>query len=291
MVLISFLLLPEMNMAQGDTTKKPARESLLYLKYHLKDNKVPYLAIQTKNKTAEGFSTAANVHVSIYLDTDKSREALVGEVVTDQSGNALVTFPPSLATAWDHHPSHTFYAHAQASPAFDSTTKEVTIKLARLQLDTATSADGRSVNVSLQKNEGGSWVAMPEVDVKVGVKRYGGILNVGDEDTYATDSAGSAQAAFLKANLPGDDQGRLQLVALVDDNEEVGTLETSVSVPWGVVHEFKTDFGKRSLWSTPRNAPIWLTAMAWACIIGVWSVIIYLITRIRAIWKLGKASN
>ena len=279
------------SMAQTDTTKKPTRESLLYLKYHMKDNKVPYLAVQTKNKLENAFTNAANVHVSIYVDADKSKDALVGEVVTDEKGNAIVGIPPSLATVWDHHPNHTFYAHTEATSTFDAVSKEVTIKLARLQLDTVTTADGKSVAVTLQKNENGSWDAMPEVDVKVGIKRYGGILNVGDEDTYPTDSAGSVHAEFLKANLPGDDQGRLQLVALVDDNDEVGTLETSVTVPWGVAHEFKTDFGKRSLWSTPRNAPIWLTAMAWFCIIAVWSVIIYLITRIIAIWKLGRAGK
>ena len=288
--LLSLLALPLVSRCQADSTKKPTRESLLYLKYHVKDNKVPYLAVQTKNKTDQGFSVAPNIHVSIYLDSDQSKQALIGDIVTDEKGNAIATIPPSLATAWDHYSGHTFYAHAKASPNFDAVSKDVAIKLARLQLDTASTADGKSVAVTLEKNEGGSWVPMPEVDVKIGIKRYGGILNVADDDTYATDSTGKAHADFLKANLPGDNDGNLQLVALVDDNEEVGTLESSTFVPWGVAHQFKTDFGKRSLWSTPRNAPIWLTLMAWACVIGVWSVIIYLITRILLIRKLGLKS-
>jgi hypothetical protein len=33
-----------------------------------------------------------------------------------------------------------------------------------------------------------------------------------DDDTHATDSTGKAHAEFLKTNLPGDNDGNLQLV-------------------------------------------------------------------------------
>jgi hypothetical protein len=144
----------------------------------VKDNKVSLPGRTNENKTAEGFSIAPNISVSIYLDSDQSKQALIGEIVTDEKGNAIATIPPSLAAVWDHHAGHTFYAHAEASSNFDAVSKDVAIKLARLQLDTASTAEGKSVTVTLEKNEGGSWVAMPEVDVKIGIKRYGGILNV-----------------------------------------------------------------------------------------------------------------
>jgi len=281
--------LPLMVMAQGDSTKKPARESIIYLQYHLENNRLPYLKIQTKNKSDNGIVTATNIPVTVYLDTDLSKEAMVGQIATDNTGTAIFGIPPSLASQWKGKSAHTFYAHTDASPAFDAASKEVSVAMARLKLDTVRTDETKSVVATLEKNDGGSWVPIPEVDVKLAVRRYGGNVNIGDDDTYATDSTGKATGEFLLSSLPGNKQGTLELVALVDDNDEVGTLESSMMVPWGTIYEYKSDFGKRSLWSTPRRAPLWLIVMAYGCIISVWSVIIYLITRIIKIKKLGKA--
>ena len=51
-------LTPLTVQGQTDSTKKARRESIIYLRYHLKDNKLPFLKIQTKNKTEAGFETA-----------------------------------------------------------------------------------------------------------------------------------------------------------------------------------------------------------------------------------------
>jgi len=283
-------LLPHLLAAQTDSAKKTQRESIIYLQYHAQNNKIPYLKIQTKNKSEAGFATAPKIPVTVYMDSDLSKDALVGQVTTDNSGTALLGIPPSLSAPWKSQSSHTFYAHTEASTAFDASSKEMSVTMARLRLDTASTDDTKSVVAILEKNEGGTWTPMPEVDVKLAVRRYGGNVNIGDDDTYATDSSGKAEGEFALAKLPGDKEGNLELVASVEDNDEVGSLESSMIVPWGTIHQYQSDFGKRSLWSTPRRAPIWLMLMAYGCIIAVWSVIIYLITRIIQIKKLGKKS-
>ena len=292
-IVLSSLMLPLLVVAQTDSTKTDSakastRESIIYLQYHAKNNTLPFLKIQTKNKTDQGFTTAVNVPVTVYLDTDLSKDAMVGQVATDNTGAAILGIPTSLASPWKSKSTHTFYAHTDASPAFDAATKEVSVTIARLRLDTVRTDESKSVVATLEKNEGGTWVPVPEVDVKLAVRRFGGNVNIGDEETYATDSSGNAAGEFLLSSLPGDKQGTLELVASVDDNDEVGTLESSMMVPWGTIYEYKSDFGKRSLWATPRRAPLWLIVMAYGCIIAVWSVIIYLITRIIQIKRLGK---
>jgi hypothetical protein len=279
--------MPLLLNAQSDSSGKSKRQSLLYLRYHVRNNQVPYLEVQTKNKLENAFLPAAKVPVSIYLDTDNSKENLVGRVTTNEKGSGSMVIPPTLAAKWDHHPSHTFFAHTDSSAEFDASSKEAVIALARLKIDTIAGGEKKSVVATVVKNDGGSWVPMPGVDLRLGIKRFGGNLNIGDEDSYTTDSTGKVEAEFLKENLPGDTSGNLELVAFIDDNDEIGTLETSLVVPWGVVREYQSDFGKRSLWATPRRAPLWLLLMAYGCIVTVWSVIIYLITRIRLIRKLG----
>jgi hypothetical protein len=284
---ICVCVLPLILHAQKDSTAKPERQSLIYLQYHVKNNQVPYLYVQTKNKVENAFLPVGNVPITIYMDTDAAQDALVGKVTTNEKGIGSIGLPGSLASKWKAATMHTFFAHAESSASFGPAEKSVSATIARLALDTTSKDSTRNVIVTLQKKEGNAWVAVKDVDVRVGVKRLGGYLNVGDKDSYTTDSTGKAEAEFAQQKLPGDEKGNIELVGLVDDNDEVGTMETSVIVPWGVATTYKSDFGQRSLWATPRRAPIWLMFMAYGCIIAVWSVIIYLITRIVLIRKIG----
>jgi len=216
---------------------------------------------------------------------------LIGKVTTNDKGIGSIGIPGNLASDWKGGASHTFYAHADSSANFGPAEKSVSATIARLVLDTISEGGTKSLVATLEKKEGNSWVPVKDVDVRIGVKRLGGYLGVGDKDSYTTDSTGKATAEFAQPNLPGDASGKLEAVAIIDDNDEVGSMETSVIVPWGVATSYKSEFGERSLWATPRRAPIWLMLMAYGCIIAVWSVIIYLISRIILIRKMGTSKS
>jgi len=288
---VLFCLISHLAKAQADSASEPKRKSLLSVQFHIKNNQVPYIKVQTKIKSDKGLFAAENIPVSIYMDDDLSKDALVGQVKTNTAGQAALGIPASLAANWKTKSSHTFFAHTDSSSAFDAVSQEVAVVLAKIELDTVVDGANRSLVATVLKNEGESWVPMNEVELRVGVKRFGGYLTVGEEDTYTTDSTGKVEVAFVRENLPGDKLGKLEVFALVDDNEEIGSLETGIVVPWGVVHQYKNDFGERSLWAPPRKAPIWLLLMAYGCIIAVWSMIIYLFTRILQIRRLGKVRN
>ena len=290
--LFAFGFLPFIAKGQSDTANKMARESFIYIRYYVVNNELPYLRIQTKNKTAAGFDIATRVPVKVYLNKDSAAEALVGQVITNNAGDASLNISSSLASLWDTSGSNTFFARTESSKEFDAASVSISVINSRLEIDTVNTDEGRGVFAKLSKMEDGSWVPMTEVDMRLAIKRHGGNLNIGDEETYTTDSSGQVQGLFTKVNLPGDASGNIEIVAMVDDNDEVGTLETGKVVPWGTANhpDTKFGFGERSLWSTGREAPGWLLFMALGCIIGVWSVVIYLITRIFKIRKLGKAT-
>jgi hypothetical protein len=277
--------------AQDDSAVKSSRQSLVYLQYFVKDNQVPYLKVQTKNKSDKGFQPAPKVPVSIYLDKDSLKETLVADVVTNTLGESIVSLPPSLASLWKESDSHTFFANAASATDFDATAKTAVVTIAKLELDTLNNENGRSVVGRLLKKEGSSWIPISDVDLRLTVKRLGGYLNIGDSESYTTDSAGRVEGEFLHKNLPGDSLGNIELVALLDDNDEVGSLQTALRVPWGTPLQIGNDFGERSLWATGSKAPIWLIVIATGCIISVWSVIIYLCTRIYQIRKLSVKGN
>src|SRR6185436_13797536 len=96
----AFACLPFFANGQSDSSNKTERESFIYIRYYVVNNQLPYLRIQTKNKT-DGFVVAPKVPVKVYLNKDSVAEALVGEVITNDAGEASLTFPSSLASLWD----------------------------------------------------------------------------------------------------------------------------------------------------------------------------------------------
>lgn len=277
---------PLLAVAQEDTAKEN-KESMLYLRYYVVNNQVPYLNVQTKNKLGKTFTPQGNVPVSIYLNKDADPASLVGKVTTNSKGVATIGIPANLANQWKENASPTFYARTDSTPDFNPTNLELIMTKSRLELDTVNDGESRSVKARLLKYENDTVVPLPEVDVKLAVKRLGGYLNIGDEETYTTDSIGDVQGVFTQKNLPGDSLGNIEIVALVDDNDAVGTLENHLKVPWGVPAKYHSKFEERTLFATGNKAPGWLLFLALGIIIGVWSVIIYLITNIIRIRKLG----
>lgn len=278
---------PLLLAAQEDSAKEK-RESLIYIKYYVIDNRVPYLNIQTKNKIDKAFVNQDKVPVQIYLDNDSSAESLVGRVVTNEKGVATIGLPANLAAKWGEKSSHTFYVRTDSSANFGATTEELLVYKSKLELDTVNEDGTRKLKARLLKNESGTMVPIAGADVRLAVKRLGGFLKIGEEETYTTDSTGKVEGEFTIKDLPGDSLGNIELVALVDDNEVVGSLDTRLKAPWGVPAKFVNNFdNERSLSATGNKAPGSLLIIALGCIIGVWSVIISLIGRIIKIRKLG----
>ena len=277
---------PILLVAQVDSTKEK-RESFLYLRYYVINNQVPYLNVQTKNKVGKAFHPEPGIPVSIYLNKDSDEASLIGKVVTNEKGVAVIGVPAKLAAVWKEKPSPTFFARTESSSKFDAKSEQVSMNKSRLELDTVNDGGVRSVKARLLQYENGSPVPMPEVDIRLAIKRSGGNLNIGEEESFTSDSAGTVSGEFNRKELPGDSLGNLELVALVDDNDLIGTVETRLKVPWGVPAKYESNFDRRTLYATGNKAPLWLMVMAYGIIAGVWTVIFYLIYNIVQIRKMG----
>ena len=63
--------------AQADSTDA-TRESFLYIRYYVVDNRIPYLNVQTKTKVGKAFQPEPGIPVSIYLNKDSDDANLIG---------------------------------------------------------------------------------------------------------------------------------------------------------------------------------------------------------------------
>ncbi len=286
-ILIILLFLVGITVDKLYAQEKEESPTILELKYFLPENKVPYLNVITKKKVGRKFEAVKAITVNVYL-TEVSDSTLLGKVTTDGNGVARVGFPALVKPIWDALDEFTIVATSVPVAKEEILESEIIIKKAILVIDTTNEDGTRTVSAQLKEKKGDEWVAIPEIEMKLKIKRLLGNLTVGEEEIYTSDEAGIASAAFVKDSMPGDEKGNIVLLARVEDNDTYGNLSVEKIVPWGKEIQPLTHVWQRTLWSTGNKAPVWLLAIAFLIIIGIWGTILYLVRQMFKIKKLGK---
>jgi hypothetical protein len=279
-ILLVIAVVPKQLMAQ-DAPEKP--RLLLKLKYFNVNNKAQYLLVTTKTKIEGKFQNVSNVPVNVFI-TDNSKEHLLSNVKTDDRGQAIVFLTAKAQAEWNKMPLQTFVAEAAAFKKFDEASTDLSVTKAKIQLDTL---EGRIITAKVLALNDTVWTPIAGVDMVVGAKRLGGILNANETPTYTTDSSGSVSAEFKRDSLPGDVKGKIVLTAAVLDNDTYGTLTAELPANWGKYYPYESNFDERTLFARRGHSPIWLELLAYGIVVAVWGVLIYLALEIRKIMKLG----
>ena len=263
-------------------TGKPA----VKVSYFVNNDRIPYLLVESVLKKGKKYEALPRRQVKVFLDSIGTGN-LLNEVTTDEKGKARVVMPASLQSLWKSNATHNFIAVLNDTSAEEERTAMLEIIKARMTIDTLTDDGIRYLNVKVIYLDNDEWMPAKDVELRVGVRRAGGILSAGEE-TYTTDSTGFVAAEFTVDSLPGDELGNFVVTARIDDNELYGNLLAEKTVPWGKVVKRDTGFfDQRTLWSTAFRAPTWLLFMAYSIVIIVWGTLIYLVVQIVKIKKLG----
>lgn len=282
-VFFASILLNNRLIAQKDSV---VAVPIVKLHYFNENNSMQYLILESMLKKGKVLNPQKNKSYEIYLDSIGAN--LIAQVKTDETGKAKAFIPPSVKTAWDALPQHTFIV----KEGDEEVLSDYVITKAKIELDTSSADDVKNIIVKVTKLEKDKWLPAKDVEMKVGIQRLGGILSAGDEQTYTTDSSGTVTVELKKNNLPGDKNGSITLVAKVENNDLFGNLMIEKNTAWGVPATEATDFfSQRTLWSTRFRTPIWLLLMAYSIVIAVWGTLIYLIMQLIKIKKLGTVSN
>lgn len=284
-LLICFISVMNGMQAQDSIVKEP----VVKLNYYSVNNTVPYIVIHTQFKEGKKYSPAGNISGQVYMDGDSSEANLLGKFTTNESGVAKLILPAATQQIWNNATQHNFKASATGK-GFESSETELSITKSKITIDTSSTDEAKSITVTVSQLKDKEWVPAKDVELKIGISRLNSLLPVGDEETYTTDSTGQVTAEFKKDSMPRDMKGNIVLVAKVEDNELYGSLSVEKAVPWGVYKQYENSFSKRTLWATGNKTPIWLLAMAFSIIAGVWGTFVYLILQLVKIRKLGRTA-
>ena len=127
-----------------------------------------------------------------------------------------------------------------------------------------------------------------DVSVKLFIQRMFSLLTVGRDAT--TNEEGIAHFN-LPSDIPCDLDGKLTVVAKIEDDENYVNTETKTTVDWPVKRAAADpqDNG-RALWASRDKAPIYLILASNIILIGIWGTLIYVITQIFRLKKIAKRS-
>jgi hypothetical protein len=123
-----------------------------------------------------------------------------------------------------------------------------------------------------------------EVSVKLYVQRLFSLLPIGK--SVSTDENGIASFNFPN-DIPGDENGKLTIIAKIEDDENYGTLEAKGNANWGLP-KTKVNELERSLSGSRARAPIYFIIVSNLIIIGIWGTLIYVIFQLFKIRKISK---
>ena len=287
-IVIFFLFTTCIGVGRSQAQDSVESKNTLSIRYFLSVNKLPYLSVTTKKKTGRKLEAIKGVPINIYFG-EATVNNLLGKTITGTTGEGRIALPVSFKATWDSLEEFKFLAASDAVNGIESLSADVTVKKAILVIDTVTADGVRTVTAQLKEKKGTEWVAVKDIEMKLGIKRSLGNLSVGDAETFTSDSTGMASSEFKKDSIPGDDKGNIILVARVEDNDSYGNLAVEKTVAWGKPTVAEQGFWRRTLWSTGDRAPIWLLALALSIVGIVWGVIFYLLRQLFKIRKMGKA--
>jgi len=145
----------------------------------------------------------------------------------------------------------------------------------------------KQVKAIITKTEAnGNDAAVKGVEVHFYIKKSFGLLPL-EGDFTTTDENGESSVDF-PTDIPGDKSGDVTVIAKVEDNDELGNLETIKTVKWGVPVNTEQSVPTRALWASANNAPWPLTITVTGIVVIVWGIIFYIIFQLVAIKKAGK---
>ncbi len=130
-------------------------------------------------------------------------------------------------------------------------------------------------------------VPVVDAETEIFVMRYFGNMQL--DSSQQTNDSGIV-AFSIPEKLPGDSTGFLKIIVKMNDDatgEKSDTFKLKIGVPT-IVPGLTAN---RAMWNVVSKSPVWLLATYFSILLGVWVFLIYVITRLVKLKKLGKETK
>jgi hypothetical protein len=218
-------------------------------------------------------------NVAIFLGTDKISTV----VTTNPDGKAYLVFQPGVVLPVNKEGKTECIAKFGGNDTLETAETSIAVKDAvlKMSLNLVDSVKTVTVWAFLPGNKNDS-IPLAGEPVNIYVSRMFSLLKIGEG---SFDDQGRFTAEF-PADLPGEADGTVQIIARIEDNEQYANIETTQSYPWGVPSMHGLYGSHRALWT--EIAPMWMIITLTILLLGVWGHYIYVIFQLILIKRESK---
>jgi len=141
-----------------------------------------------------------------------------------------------------------------------------------------------TASVNLKGTQDGVLVSAKGVRVGAFVKRYFGLLAIGEP--VKTNGQGMAKFEF-PTDLPGDSTGQYHVVFKLIDEDVFGLVQAEQDVKWGHSFIYQNPLDQNALWGNRTAVPTWLLLSYFGVVGFVFSVIAWVVLQLLRLRKLS----
>jgi hypothetical protein len=220
------------------------------------------------------------MNIRVFAGGDK----IARDLKTDASGTAVINLNKADLVS-DRSGMWPFSATFDGNDSIEAGKAELSIRNAFLTMEIDEADSIKKINLHAEKFESGKMVPAAGEMLTVYVPRMFSMLPVG-EVTF--DDAGNGSIDF-PADLPGDKDGNLTIIAKIEDHPEFGNIEKKALVKWGVPLAESAHMSRRALWT--KTAPRWMIYTLSILLTGVWGHYLFAFISLVRIKRDAKRSN
>lgn len=298
---VLLLLVPLSMMAQSDwmvsEDKQADKNPIAFSEESVKAGKVVFMA---NCKSCHGDPTKANglplvpppTDLGMQAFLDKNTDGSIFHKVTD--GKATMPQYGSILSEDDRwnvvNYIRSFDANFEAPAASSQPSEDVAQGdasgefTAPYELSLSVDQSNHKAIASLKGTQNGQLVAMPNVEVFIGIKRYFSNLPVISAGA-STNDGGTLEVEYPH-DLPGNEEGKGYMVAYLVDSDKFGEVMAEAEIELEAIHP--VDFSSiRALWADNQSVPIWLIVTYLSIVLIVWGTMFKVVLNIIKIKKIG----
>lgn len=202
------------------------------------------------------------MEISFFSGSDQ--KTLIGKVLSDEKGIARFEIGSNLKLISDKDGKWSFSSAFKGNDTIEAGTSELTVRDVRLEMLLTQADTIKTVTVNAFVTENGKEKPVSGEAVKIYVPRMFSLLPIGE---LTLDDAGTASLEF-PADLPGDKEGNLTLIAKFEENPTFGNVERRETIKWGLHTDYSIPKIHRALWT--KTAPKWMIYTLSVLLAGVW---------------------
>ena len=235
-----------------------------------------YIDISATSRVKKKNIKVSNIILSVYNDLEEEK-IILGKITTNKKGKTRFILKDLRA---DEEGVYNISISFKGNKAFKKAKKRISFKNASIEAKLITIDSVNYIAATLIDLITNSPITDVSLDVQV--QRLFRPLKIGEEFNN-TDKNGSILVA-IENDIPGVD-GKLTIEVVLNDSDEYGTVKALVNAPIGIPIVDESTFDDRTMWSPRNKTPIFLLIFPNLLIIGVWGLIIYLISNLFKISK------